>query len=150
MKLPHSAYIDPAQAPILILLTIAAAGCLLLIAELRARLTHLPKSLPKKATPRARLAASLPSLAALTLASVALFVIGGLIGLNFGLFWLIVCGALALMTIFVGFGNPRLARATERIATGRLTVLATAVVVVSIALAFAYEAAIHHAGFTLR
>ena len=83
MKLPPVPPIPPAHIPILLLLTVAAAVCLLLIAELRGRLMALPAKLPKTATPRQRLAASLGGLLIVALASVALFLIGGFVGLNY-------------------------------------------------------------------
>ena len=149
MKLPPIPPIPPAQIPVLILLTIAAAVCLLLVAELRGRLILLPAKLPKNATPRQRLGASISSLAIMTLASVALFLIGGFVGMNYGLFYLIIAAVLALLTIFTALDNARIARFFECMTTSQLTLRATAVVGACLALALLYEAAANYFGLTL-
>lgn len=149
MKLPPVPPIPPAHIPILLLLTIAAAVCLLLIAELRGRLMALPATLPKTATPRQRFAASAGGLTIVMLASVALFLIGGFVGLNYGPFYLIMAAVLALMTIFTALGNPRVARLFERMTTGQLTLGATAVVGGCLALALVYEIAANRFGLAL-
>lgn len=149
MKLPPVPPIAPAHIPILLLLTVAAAVCLLMIAELRGRLMALPSKLPKSATPRQRLAASLGSLLIVALASVALFLIGGFVGLNYGPFYLIMAAVLALMTIFTALGNPRIAHVFERMTTAQLTVRATAVVGACLALALLYEIAANRFGLAL-
>jgi hypothetical protein len=141
--------IPPAQIPILLLLTIAAAVCLLLSAELRERLMRMLAKLPKKATPRQRFAVSIGGLLVVMLASVALFLIGGFIGLNFGPFYLIMAAAAVLLTIFKGLGNPRIAQFFERMTTGQLTLRATAVVGACLALAVLYQLAANRFGLML-
>ncbi|MCF8476658.1 MAG: hypothetical protein K9G60_06485 [Pseudolabrys sp.] len=146
MKLPPVPPIAPAHIPLLLLLTVAAAVCLLLIAELRGRLTALPATLPNNTTPRQRLAASLGSLLVIALASVALFLIGGFVGLNYGPFYLIMAAVAALAAIFTTLGVARVAVAFERMSTAQLTWRATALVVGCLVLALLYEMAAGQAG----
>ena len=149
MRLPPVPPIPPAHIPILLLLTVAAAVCLLLIAELRGRLLLLPASLPKTATPRQKAAASIGSLVVIALASVALFLIAGFIGVNYGPFYLIMAAVAALLTIFTALGHARLARICEHMTTGRLTLYAALAVGGCLALALAYEFAASHIGLAL-
>ena len=139
MTLPSIPPISPSQIPLLILLTIAGAACLALIAELRSRLVVAPRKPTAKTTPRERAKAGLGSLLVIVLASAALFMIGGLIGLGFGTFYLIVCAALALIAIFTGLGNPAIARRVEGMGTMRLTLRVTALVIACLALALFFE-----------
>lgn len=138
MPLPSIPPISSSQIPLLILLTIAGAACLMLIAELRGRLLLSPRR-AAKTNPRERVKAGLGSLIVIVLASAALFLIGGLIGLGFGPFYLIVCAALALIAIFTGLGNPRVARHVERLGTARLTLRVTALVIACLALGLFFE-----------
>lgn len=139
MTLPDIPPISPAQIPLLILLTIAGAGCLALIAELRGRLVVAPRKTAAKQSTSERVKAGLGSLLVIVLASTALFLIGGLIGLKFGTFYLIVCAALALIAIFTGLGNPNVARHVERLSTVRLTLRITALVIACLTLALFFE-----------
>ncbi len=139
MTLPSIPPISPSQIPLLILLTIAGAACLALIAELRSRLAATPRMPIVKTTPRERAKAGLGSLLVIVLASAALFMIGGLIGLGFGPFYLIVCAALALIAIFTGLGNPAVARRVEGMGTMRLTLRVIALVIACLALALFLE-----------
>jgi hypothetical protein len=149
MKLPPVPPIPPAQIPILLLLTIAAAACLLLIAELRGRLMVLPAKLPKTATPWQRLAASAGGLVVIALASIALFLIGGFVLLSHGPFYLIMAAVLALLTIFTTLGNAKVAGTFERTTTAQFIWRATATVGACLVLALLYEVAANHFGLTL-
>jgi hypothetical protein len=135
MKFLYIPPIAPAQIPLLILLTIAGAACLLLIGELRGRLAQMSGKLRKQSTARERAKASLASFVAIALASAALFLIGGLIGLGFGPFYFIICTASALLTIYLGLGHPSMARRVESMSTAQLTWRVTALVAACLALA---------------
>lgn len=146
MKLPPVPPIPLAHIPILLLLTVAAAVCLLLIAELRGRLMSLPAKLPKTVTPRQKAAASIGSLVVIALASVALFLIGGMVGVTYGAFYLIMAAVAALLTIFTALGNARVARTCEQMSTGQLIWRATAMVAACLVLALLYEIVLRHFG----
>ena len=132
--------IAPAQIPLLVLLTIAGAACLLLIGEMRGRLAVMAQKRSQQMTPRARAKASLGIFTIIALASAALFVIGGLIGLGFGPFYFIICIALALLTIYRALGNAELARRLESVSTARLAGRVAALLVACLALALFFEA----------
>ncbi len=138
--------IAPAQIPLLLLLTIAGAACLLLIGELRGRLAVVSQDRSKQATPRQRAKASLGLFLIIALASAALFVIGGLIGLRFGAFYFIICTALALLTIYRALGNTQMARRLENVSTARLAWRVAALLVVCLALALFFEALLGRPG----
>lgn len=138
--------IAPAQIPLLLLLTIAGAACLLLIGELRGRLAVVAQDRSKQATPRQRANASLGLFLIIALASAALFVIGGLIGLRFGAFYFIICTALALLTIYRALGNTQMARRLENVSTARLAWRVAALLLVCLALALFFEALLGRPG----
>jgi hypothetical protein len=131
--------ITPSKIPLLILLTIAGAACMLLIGELRGRLAVIAHDRSKQATPRERARASLGLFLIIALASAALFLIGGLIGFGFGPSWFIICTALALLTIYRGMSSPAMARGVENLSTARLTWRVTALVVACLALALFFD-----------
>lgn len=139
MTLPSFPPISLAQIPLLLLLTVAGAACLALVAEMRGRLMLLPRQLPKSATAGARAKASLGILLILLLASALLFLIGGLIAVGFGPFYLTICGALALIAIFLALGKPGIARHFETLSTTRLTLRVTALVIACFGLALWLE-----------
>ncbi|HZL32326.1 MAG TPA: hypothetical protein VFC54_14870 [Pseudolabrys sp.] len=140
MSLPSIPPIASAQIPQIILLTIAGAACLMLIAELHARLVVPAQKPAAKTTTRERAKATVSALIVIVLASVALFLIAGLIGLGFGPFYLVICSALALIAIFTALSNPRIARRVEALSAARLVAPVTAFVIACLALALFFEA----------
>jgi hypothetical protein len=139
-------WIHLGHMPLLVLLGIAAAACLLLIAELRGR----PIAVDGSASVGQRLTAGLGGMLVMLLAGAVLFLIAAFIGLGFGPFYLILTAAVILLVLFPAFGIPRISRTFERMTTRQLSWRGLAVIAVCLALAVLYVAGAGSLGFPLR
>lgn len=134
--------------PLLMLLIIAAAACLILAAELHPRWGGM-REIAKAAPPQRRLIYSLGALALLLAANVMMFLIAVFIGFGFGPLYLSGSVIAVLVIAVPALSIPPFNRMIERLNIWQIMGRTSAVVVGCLALAVLYALAVLKAGLPL-
>lgn len=133
-------------APLLVLLVIAAAACLILAAELY---PQGAREIVKAAPPERRLRYALGGLALLLGANVVMFLIAAFIGFGLGVLYLLVAVATVMLIAVPALAIPPFNQVIERLSVWQLVRQAGAVIVVSLVLAVIYVVIANKAGLPL-